>query len=393
MTAAWTENGTVRRLSVAVLAALALSLLLTLLSGTGAETGAGRLGGDHPAFYAAGRIASDEGLDAVNDLDHLEAAQADLFPGEEGEGFLTWAYPPHVALVYQPLSALPYRASYALHTALMVAAFVGAVHLARPLLPWLGAGRLPAVAAGLAFYPMFRGIGAGQNTALTLLLLVAAWRASAEDRDGWAGVALGLLLFKPQFAALAVVMWLLAGRWRVLPTFAALAAGTWAVTAALAGGDWVSRYLDDLDAYRATEHVNEDNHVALPEIADTIFGVPLVGWVVAAVVAGLLAVQWWRARGGADLVVPIAALAAALLLCAAHAVFYDVGLVLVTAAVGVQRGAYRFVAALLLAGFLDPLKAAIGFNPLGLVLVAWFGLALSWVTTLTARPADATLTS
>lgn len=376
----WLAGAQAKRLSVALLVALALSLLLTLLSGSGADTGAGRLGGDYPAFYAAGRIAADDGLEHVNDLDHLEAAQVDLFPADEDEGFLTWAYPPHVALVYRPLAALPYRASYAVHTALMVAAFVGALLLARPLLPWLRSAALPAAAAGLAFYPMFRGVGSGQNTALTLLLLVLAWRASATGRDGWAGVALGLLLYKPQFAAIALAVWVIGGRWRALPTFAGVGAATWAITAAFAGTGWVGAYLDDLDAYRATEDVNAANHVALTEVAEAV-GLPTAVGAAAALVVGLLvARRWWRNRSlddaGEGLALGVAVLAPALLLCALHAVFYDEGLVLLTAAIAVQWGQARVAAALWALAFVDPLKDSLDWSPSALVVIGWLALGL-----------------
>ncbi len=159
----------------------------------------------------------------------------------------------------------------------MVAAYVGAAWLLRRKVAWVDRAFLPALALGLAFYPMFRGIGAGQNTALTLLLLVGAWRASLAERDGLAGVLLGLLLFKPQFALLAVAAWAVARRWRTVAAFGATAAVTWAVTAAFAGVGWVSGWLDDLEAYRATEGVNADNHVSLSEAADAIVGVPASG--------------------------------------------------------------------------------------------------------------------
>jgi hypothetical protein len=361
------ESPRATRLAVAVLFAFGAAFLLTLTSGEGVDTAAGRLGGDYPAFYAAGRIAADGDLDEVNELDRLEAAQADLFPADESDGFLTWAYPPHVALLYRPLAALPYRASYAVHTGLMVAAYVGAAWLLRRKVAWVDRAFLPALALGLAFYPMFRGIGAGQNTALTLLLLIGAWRASLAERDGLAGVLLGLLLFKPQFALLAVAAWAVARRWRTVAAFGATAAVTWAVTAAFAGVGWVSGWLDDLEAYRATEGVNADNHVSLSEAADAIVGVPAVGWAAAVVVAYLVARRWWH---GPD----IALLAPALLLCAAHAVFYDIGLVLITAAIALPSAPVA-VGLLWLAGFLDPLKDALGFNPGVLALLGWFAVA------------------
>jgi hypothetical protein len=350
-----------------VLAALAIAFVATLTSGEGADTAAGRLGGDYPAFYAAGRIAASGDLDEVNDLERLEAAQEDLFPADEDEGFLTWAYPPHVALLYRPLAAVPYRASYALHTGLMIAAYVGAAWLLRRKVAWLDRAFIPGLAAGLLFYPMFRGIGAGQNTALTLLLLIGAWRASLAGRDGLAGVVLGLLLFKPQFALLAIAAWAVDRRWRAVATFGATAAATWVVTAAFAGTGWVSGWLDDLDAYRATEDVNAENHVSLSEAADALVDVAALGWAVAAGVVYLVARRWWREPD-------VALLAPALLLVAAHAVFYDIGLALIPAAIALPA-APGAVATLWLAGFLDPLKEALGFNPGVLALLGWLALA------------------
>lgn len=379
------SEGQLRRLSLAILVALGISFVATLASGEGADTGAGRLGGDYPAFYAAARIAADGDVDEVNDLGRLEAAQRDLFPEDEDEGFLTWAYPPHVAVLYRPLAELDYRPSYAVHTLLMVAAFVAAVRLARPLVPWLATHTLPAVAAGLAFWPMFRGIGAGQNTALTLLLLVGAWRASTSGRDGLAGVLLGLLLFKPQFALLAIALWAVARRWRAVATFAAVAAATWAFTAAFAGADWVASWLDDVRAYDATEDVNAANHVSLPEAAHAAFEVSTVGWVVAVAVGAVTAWRWFRTRR-----IDLALAVPAILLGAAHAVFYDVGLVLLTAAVLLPVAPVA-TGVLYAAGFLEPLKEPLGWNPLVLVLLAWWALALSpdprrWLPARTASP-------
>lgn len=363
------ESGRARRLAVAILAALAVSFAATLASGEGADTAAGRLGGDYPAFYAAARIAADGDLDEVNDLRRLEDAQADLFPEDEDEGFLTWAYPPHVALLYQPLAEIPYRPSYAVHTLLMVAAFVAAMRLLRPLVPWVGRAMLPAVALGLAAWPMFRGVGAGQNTALTLLLLVGAWRASVAGRDGLAGVLLGLLLYKPQFAVLAIALWTVAGRWRTAAAFTAVAAATWALTAAFIGVDWVSGWVDDVRAYDATEDVNAANHVSLPEAAHAAFEVSAVGWVAAVAVGAATAWRWWRRRE-----VDLAVAVPAILLCAAHAVFYDVGLTVLTAAVLLPT-APAATAVLYAAQFAEPLKDPLGWNPLVLVLLGWWAVS------------------
>jgi hypothetical protein len=217
---------------------------------------------------------------------------------------------------------------------------------------------------------MFRGIGAGQNTALTLLLLVAAWRATAAGHDGRAGLFLGLLLFKPQFALLAVALWAVTRRWRTVAVFAGVAAGTWAFTAIFAGTGWVSRWLDDVRAYDATEDVNAPNHVSLPEAAHAAFELSSIGWFAAAAVGALTAWRWWRTRE-----VDLALGVPAILLCAAHAVFYDVGLTLLPAAALVPITPVA-AAALYAGSFTEPIKEQLGWNPLVVVLLGWWVVAL-----------------
>src|SRR5688500_11179655 len=97
--------------------------------------------------------------------------QAGLFPNDDRDALLYFAYPPHTAIAYVPLSHLPYRASYALHTLLMVGALVAALQLVRPMVRLVDRHFELVAIASVAFYPMYRAITGGQNTALTLLLL------------------------------------------------------------------------------------------------------------------------------------------------------------------------------------------------------------------------------
>jgi hypothetical protein len=144
-------------------------------------------------------ITSDERASMYDPARQAQTQQG-LFPGDADEGVLYFAYPPHTALAYVPLSHLPYRLSYALHTMLMVGAMVAALYLVRPMLPLVDRHFELTVIGAISFYPMYRAITGGQNTALTLLLLAGSWRAVNARRDAVGGVLLGLLLFKPQFA-------------------------------------------------------------------------------------------------------------------------------------------------------------------------------------------------
>ena len=100
-----------------LLAAIAVAFIFAVLSGSGASTFTGRLGGDYAAFYGAGRIIAEGDFEELYNWKRQLAAQQGLFPGEE-KSFLPFMYPTYVALAYLPLSLLPYRPSYIIHTLL-----------------------------------------------------------------------------------------------------------------------------------------------------------------------------------------------------------------------------------------------------------------------------------
>ena len=117
------------------LLALAVALVVILVTGSGTTTMTGRIGGDYPAFYTAGQMIADGKADTLYSLSQQRAYQK-VFVGEDS-GVLPFAYPPHFALVYAPLSQLPFRISYAVHTLAMVAALALACLLIQRLYPQL----------------------------------------------------------------------------------------------------------------------------------------------------------------------------------------------------------------------------------------------------------------
>ena len=380
LTAPW-----LTRLARAIAFALAIAFAVALASGSGAETAAGRLGGDYPAFYAAGRLITSDERASMYDPARQAQTQQGLFPGDADEGVLYFAYPPHTALAYVPLSHLPYRLSYALHTMLMVGAMVAALYLVRPMLPLVDRHFELTVIGAISFYPMYRAITGGQNTALTLLLLAGSWRAVNARRDAVGGVLLGLLLFKPQFALPIIGLHLLARRWRVGLSAALTAFACWGVGAALLGFGWLGNWLDsvrffsDLDA-----RVNRRNAVSFLGVADTVFGVgDTRGRVVGATLAlatVIALILLWRNHGRRDLCAPMIVALPAIVLISPHAMFYDAGLlVLPLAALLAARHVHVRQAAVVLwfAGLFDLAKHAVGLTPLFAVTIAVFVIALA----------------
>lgn len=370
------------RVAWAVLAALLAAFVIVLLAGEGSGTASGRIGGDYPAFYSAGRIVADGDAADLYEPARQAAEQRDLFAGDRS-GFLAFAYPPPVALAYVPLSMLPYRLSYFAVSCVMLLAIGLALHLVEPMVRDLRHSYARYLALSLTFYPAFAGVLLGQNTALTILVVAAVWRLLHDDRDLAAGLAAGLLLCKPQLGAPLLLLLVVAGRWRAVAGSAATAAGLWVAGAVVAGPGWPSAWLhqatvfNDLDAA-----ANKSNAVSLLGVGQAILGVDSVvaaiaGWGLALVVVASL-VRTWRRFDAASSGTCIGAAAAGMVLVSPHTMWYDAGLLVLTGLgvlVTANRRQRRWLLALWALGFSHALAGIWDVSPLVLVAVAAFVLA------------------
>lgn len=360
----------------------AVAIAISALGGEGSRALSGRVGGDFPAFYAAGRItAAGRGRD-LYDWKTQSEFQADLHPGTEGR-FLAFSYPPFVALLYWPLAFVPYRAAYLVHTALLGLALWLAVQRLRLLLPRVDRWPLEGFCLAFTFLPLSRAISGAQNTTLTLLLLAAAWRALSRRQDALAGVWLGLMLFKPQFALPLLALFLLSGKIRVLPGAAALFCLFYLLSAAVCGWDWFSAWWASASVFHAVDQsINAANSVGWLGFAQAVLGTGSraalwAGWALAVSTAAALAYLW----GGRRLALEprMAITVVGLILMQPHCMYYDGGLVVLTLAVLADRLGRRGLlplGALWLLSFGAAAGRWLGFNPLFLVLVATGALAL-----------------
>ena len=369
-----------RRASIAVLAALGVALLVAALSGSGSSTATGRLGGDHVEFYGTGKMVLDGQLDDLYEPDAQRAAQ-EPYAGDDG-GFLYFGYPPHVAVLYAPLAAIPFRLSWVVTTALMVGATVGAFALLRPVLPVLRTAWWPCLALSLTFLPLFVGVGLGQNTGVSLLLIAAAWRLLHDDLEAAAGVALGLRLFKPQLGFPLLVFVAAAGRWRSIGAAAVVGAATWVAGAAILGVGWVGAWLDGLSAFGEIDRAsNAANTVSILGIADTLTDGATAAKGVAVLLDLVLVAAvalFWRRRASADLAGAVAVAVPAAVLLAPHALYYDAGLIVLTGLVVLTRAprSLPLVLGVWVLGLGQALGSTIGLTPVVLAVVA--ALAGGW---------------
>lgn len=332
--------------SRAALFAVVAAFAISVLGSTGADTVSGRLGGDFPAFYAAGSIVGDGDWTNLYDPDRQLAEQARLFP-ESDDSFLYFAYPPHAAAIYRPFAALDYRVAYALHSMLMAAAAVAALALIRPMVPLVRKRFELTVTAALLFNPVLRAVTGGQNTALTLLGVAAAWRLLHDDEDIAAGLVVALLLYKPQVAVPLAGVLLLARRWRAVAATAVGALVVWGLGASLAGTTWLTTWWTEVRSFAELDaDVNGHNAISWLGVSEHLLGAGSTAAYALAgpfVLATIAAVSFVWMSGHVDLATRFAVTAAGILLMSPHAMFYDAGLLVITAVVALDRLGARAV--------------------------------------------------
>jgi hypothetical protein len=250
------------------------------------------VGTDHSAFHTAA-VLLDEGrgdtLFDYPDLSVFKARQDELVGKPD---FLDpYRNPPFYALLYRPTARLPYFASYA------VWAIIGLLVLAGGLRLVHGRGIGRPLAWAVCFYPTFAAVSFGQNTLLSLGVFAVVYRAMISDRRFLAGLAAGLLFYKPQLLLGLGAWWLFDVR-RFWPALAGLAitglvlAGVSWVVLPEETAEWVRR-LPDIARYDAFEFYNLHNPRGFGSL---LTGSKRIGnWVGT---AGLvLAVAWlWRFR-------------------------------------------------------------------------------------------------
>jgi len=374
------RNLTGRRLTLypaAALLAVFVAFVYAVVSSDGPRIATGRLGGDYPAFYAAGTLVARGDSEQLYQSTAQLAAQEGTHFGEAEGNFLIFPYPPHFALLYVPFSWLPYKWSFVLHTAVMAALLAATARLLMPLLPRLGRYPFVLFAMLVIYYPMFRALVGGQNTPLTIFLLALVWRAMAQERQYLLGTSLAALLFKPHFSlVMSVLSGLRLSKGLVL-SWLGVAAVTYALGAAVGGLDWISWWLGEVYRFQVTDQaVNASNSVGILGFLEAMFGpgsppVVAAGLLLSTGLGLWLMILWWRREE--PLNHRLAITFAAFPLVQPHALYYDGGIALLSLFILLdqKQGPGPFaITAVFCAAFLTPLSRYLGVNPLFFVLIA-----------------------
>ncbi|QDU20608.1 glycosyltransferase family 87 protein [Urbifossiella limnaea] len=292
---------------------------------------------DHIAFYSAATLLRDGRPGELYTPDAIGEVQQNAVRAD-GEWPYHMAYrnPPFYALLYVPTAGLPFVGSVLVWMAVSFAAIGFAVWCLRPARPWR------TFARALAFYPVFTAITFGQNTPLSLAVYAAVYRLAADRRPFAAGLAAGLLWYKPQLLIGLFVWWGLAPRrhrWEWLGVAATgflLAAVSWLVIPEASRA-----FVETLRANVTYGGENEWNlhsprkfwAVLLPGAAAEL----LMSLTLLATAAAVGAAAWLRLRTGGALAVMFPAAVFVTLWASPHTLIYEWALLFAAAVVLWER--------------------------------------------------------
>ena len=284
--------------AIATAIVLWIGLTITFAAGAGNRSIAGPIKGpDFLQFYTMGSLVRTGRTAALYDVNAFHRAQVDLVPESAPELYPT-VYPPQVAFVFAPFSALSFRQALVLWSAITIALFFVIVRSA-----WRAvANDLPdsvlVGAAAAAFPPFWSLVLHGQATILILAAFWAGWIALERKRPYLAGVAFGLLLIKPQFAIPLAVVAVVCGEWPMIAGAATSIAIQVAGVVMLLGRPVLKAYLTFVPVMLQHQDLLEpkpfQSHSlrALTRLAPAWIGVPM--WAILCAVVLSYTVRVWR---------------------------------------------------------------------------------------------------
>src|SRR5216684_2595459 len=268
-----------------------------------------------------------------------KAAIESLGPGFNPQPFIS---PPTLAWLVTPLLVLPFAAALVIWTLLLLVALVWTWYLLAPPGRVVRAAHLALM---LGVFPVAFGVMVGQPGAWVAAAVATAWWLMRNDRPVWAGLALSLLVIKPQLALLVPVCLLVSGHARTFGAWVVATLVIGLVALALLGPDALARYRDVLaqtqtPAWDITRRYSISGPLGLG---------PLLNVTQVAVVAVALVTAWRHRGAGPE--TPIAAGIVGSLLATPYLGFQDFLMLIVAGWLVLRAGATPWQVGLLVVGY------------------------------------------
>jgi len=170
---------------------------------------------DFLQFPVSARLIASGHADQLYD-DEVLAREIRATVGRDTRVYLEYFYGPQLALPFIPFAALPFLTQAAIWAALSLLMCAVCVYLMWKRCAALRPHRALVAACALAYPPLFHFFIRGQLSAVVLVCFTAGYLAFSTERNFLAGVALGILAFKPQFLVAIPLILLLAQAWKAL---------------------------------------------------------------------------------------------------------------------------------------------------------------------------------
>jgi Glycosyltransferase family 87 len=288
-------------------------------------------GTDFLHFYTLGSLAlAPRGTDhRGNDLYNMQAQSAlaaERVRAARGIRYLP-LYPPQVSMLFAPFARLSYPHALILWLTLSALIYAACVYAFWRICPNLQCDKHTVLILALAFPPFWHLLAWGQTSALALACFTIAFFALRSQNEFLAGLALGCLLFKPQLAIAAAVIFFATHRWKVIA--GALLSGSAQLAAA-----WIYYGPDSLRTWiKVLRHVPSLLPLLEPKLYQThclrTFWTLLLPWprldlalyILTALLTLALAERCWRSS--LSLPLRYSALLLATVLVAPHLTVYD----------------------------------------------------------------------
>ncbi len=228
------------------------------------------IGGDFITFYLAGKIIQEGKGSIIYDPEYQKQVQNQILAPEKMKGLLYFINPASVAVICSVFSFLPYRVSFHIHTLMMAILFVLGMVILKPQLRGMSSDWWVAALLGMSWMPMMHTIIGGQNAALSFFLLCWGYAAIVKNQQKIAGLALGLLLFKPQYALPLLGLLVLRKKWQMVAVALLIGVGHYLLGAFYCGWDWPMKMWDSMSGlYRAQERIaGGATHISVMEVLD-----------------------------------------------------------------------------------------------------------------------------
>jgi hypothetical protein len=215
-------------------------------------------GSDWSDFWAAGSEVGTKTL--LDPAAHRAWGEAHLIPAT------AFVYMPATAWLYAPAAHMSMGASFLAYAFAMLIVCVFAAMVAAKAYGLAIDFTVPAI---LGWAPTTAAILTGQNSPLGMLLALLAVLGYTRDRWILCGFAVGLMLYKPTYAAPFVLLLLFTRQWRALALVAS-SAGAWYLLSVVATGgqwSWPVTYAHALAGYVGPDFVgNAAKAVSLPGV-------------------------------------------------------------------------------------------------------------------------------